>query len=108
MENKDDGIKFDVVDNDMNELYGQSKVTTPSAIHTTVPKDGLTLEEKIKQYVAAHNPLLYVLTPCYGGTCFVNYTQCIMKTVELFKRFNIELKVEFCKNDSLVTRARNN
>jgi hypothetical protein len=31
-----------------------------------------------------------------------------MSTIELFRKFNIPLKVEFCKNDSLVSRARNN
>jgi hypothetical protein len=31
-----------------------------------------------------------------------------MATVELFRKYNIELNVEFCRNDSLVSRARNN
>jgi hypothetical protein len=31
-----------------------------------------------------------------------------MNTVEVFRRLNIPLKIEFCKNDSLVSRARNN
>jgi len=31
-----------------------------------------------------------------------------MNTVELFRKLNIPLKIEFCKNDSLVSRARNN
>jgi hypothetical protein len=31
-----------------------------------------------------------------------------MATVELFRQFNIKLKIEFCKSDSLVSRARNN
>jgi len=31
-----------------------------------------------------------------------------MHTVELFRRIGIPLKIEFCKNDSLVSRARNN
>jgi hypothetical protein len=31
-----------------------------------------------------------------------------MGTIELFRNFGIQLKVEFCKNDSLVSRARNN
>jgi hypothetical protein len=31
-----------------------------------------------------------------------------MGTVELFRKLNIPLKIEFCRNDSLVSRARNN
>ena len=31
-----------------------------------------------------------------------------MKTKDLFKNFNLNIEVIFCKNDSLVTRARNN
>jgi hypothetical protein len=31
-----------------------------------------------------------------------------MKTKEVFEHYNIPVKIEFCKNDSLVTRARNN
>ena len=31
-----------------------------------------------------------------------------MKTKDLFQQLGIELHTEFCKNDSLVSRARNN
>jgi len=31
-----------------------------------------------------------------------------LKTVDLFKKLNFPLVIEFCKNDSLVSRARNN
>jgi len=31
-----------------------------------------------------------------------------MNTINLFKQFNFPIQVEFCKNDSLVSRARNN
>jgi hypothetical protein len=34
--------------------------------------------------------------------------QSLITTIELFRTYNIELCVEFCRNDSLVTRARNN
>jgi hypothetical protein len=32
----------------------------------------------------------------------------LIKTIETFRLFNFPLQVEFCKNDSLVSRARNN
>ena len=66
------------------------------------------LEKSIKQYVEENKPKVVILTPCYGSVCFVNYVFCIIKTKEVFKYYDIPLKIEFCKNDSLVTRARNN
>jgi len=67
-----------------------------------------TFEEKIIQYVKDKTPKLYVLTPCYGSVCYVNYVRCIMATKELLDKFNIPMAIEFCRNDSLVSRARNN
>jgi len=67
-----------------------------------------TFEEKVHEYVRLNKPKLYVLTPCYGSLCFVNYVLCIIASKELFQRFNIPFVIEFCRNDSLVQRARNN
>jgi hypothetical protein len=53
-------------------------------------------------------PVLYILTPCYGGMCHVDFTICLINTLKLLEKYNIPVHVEFCKNDSLVTRARNN
>tara|TARA_Y200000002_G_scaffold299412_2_gene254301 strand:- start:17601 stop:18449 length:849 start_codon:yes stop_codon:yes gene_type:complete len=66
------------------------------------------LDECIQEYVKENRPVVSILTPCYGSVCFVNYVYCIMKTKEVFEHYNIPVKIEFCKNDSLVTRARNN
>ena len=38
----------------------------------------------------------------------MNYVHCLLRTKELFLKYGIELVIEFCKNDSLVSRARNN
>ena len=62
----------------------------------------------ITEYIKQNNPMLYILTPCYGGTCFVNYMLCLMATIEFFNKIGFPLNIEFCKNDSLVSRARNN
>ena len=68
----------------------------------------ITLEEKIKYFVEKNTPKLYILTPCFGGVCYVNFVECLMKTMMLFSHFNFEIDILFCKNDSLVSRARNN
>jgi|LauGreDrversion4_2_1035121.scaffolds.fasta_scaffold62374_2 hypothetical protein len=65
-------------------------------------------EQQIYQYVQNNRIKLYILTPCFASLCYVNYVHCLMATIELFRKFGIPLKVEFCKNDSLVSRARNN
>jgi len=68
----------------------------------------LLLEEKVKYFVEKHSPKLSILTPCFGGMCYVNYIDCLIKTLTLFRHFKFDIDVIFCKNDSLVSRARNN
>lgn len=63
---------------------------------------------QVRQY-AAQKPLgVAILTPCYGSVCYVNYVTCLMNTMMLFSQIGVKLKIEFCRNDSLVSRARNN
>ena len=71
----------------------------------TIPMD---LEGEIINYLTKNRVKVCLLTPCYGSVCFVNYVFCLMKTKELLTKYNIELEIKFCKNDSLVSRARNN
>lgn len=66
------------------------------------------LDETILEFVKTRKPKLFILTPCYGGVCFVNYVSALIQTCDLFKKYNFPLQIEFCKNDSLVSRARNN
>jgi hypothetical protein len=75
---------------------------------TPIPSPGLSFEDKVKEYIAIHKPKLSILTPCYGSVCFVNYVSCLMATIQMFNGLGFPVKVEFCRNDSLVSRARNN
>lgn len=54
------------------------------------------------------NPKVWILTPCFAGQCYINYVTCLIQTMELFRRIDIPLIIEFCRNDSLISRARNN
>ena len=67
-----------------------------------------TLVQAVQKYIAEHTPKLYILTPCYGSICYTNYVASIMNTADIFKQLNFPMQVEFCRNDSLVSRARNN
>ena len=64
--------------------------------------------KSVQAYVKKNNTKVYILTPCYNGTVYVNYMQCLVNTLKTFLDIGIPLSVEFCKCDSLVPRARNN
>jgi hypothetical protein len=66
------------------------------------------LPDRVAAYLKKHKSKLFILTPCYGQVCHVNYMCCLIKTIEVFRQLGFPLQVEFCKNDSLVSRARNN
>jgi hypothetical protein len=71
-------------------------------------KEQTTISDQISQYVLFNKPKLYILTPCYGGMCHLNFVCAMMNTIDVFKIHNFQLQIEFCRNDSLVSRARNN
>jgi hypothetical protein len=77
-------------------------------MENAIINQNVSIEEKIKEYVSENNPCVYILTPCFASLCYVNYVTCLMNTISIFREYNIELIVEFCRNDSLVSRARNN
>lgn len=82
----------------------QKPVEELNEIKNTIP----TLKEQIDNYVKENNPFIVILTPCFGSVCYVNYMFSLINTISLLKEFNIKYIVEICKNDSLVSRARNN
>lgn len=74
----------------------------------SINNESISYDTVIKKYLETNKPVVHILTPCYGSSCFVNYVSCIMATKELFALYKIPLFINFCKNDSLITRARNN
>ena len=99
-------IKFDIVNEEEKPINNNTNNNTNSKNDNkgyTVP-----LASILNDYLSKNKPVVYILTPCYGGSCYINYVHCLLRTFETFKKYNIELYIEFCRNDSLVTRARNN
>jgi acyl-CoA synthetase (AMP-forming)/AMP-acid ligase II len=89
-------INFDIIDDeDAEKSLNIEKNVTP-------------FQTSLTEYLSKNKPVVYLLTPCFASLCYVNYVHCLMATVELFRKYNIELNIEFCRNDSLVSRARNN
>jgi len=64
--------------------------------------------KNIHEYNKTHKPHVCILAPCFGSMCFVNFVLCLIQTKDLFQHFGIDLTIEFCKGDSLISRARNN
>lgn len=66
--------------------------------------------ERFRQWFESQpkKPKLWILTPCYGSQVYVSYVSDIMKTKDILEKLGIEVVIEFCRNDSLVPRARNN
>jgi hypothetical protein len=51
---------------------------------------------------------VFIGTPCYGGMCYINYVVRLLNTQQLLAQLGIQCSVEFMRNESLITRARNN
>jgi hypothetical protein len=92
----------------MEKLTFEIKEKPKEASIFTQRSNNDIISQKIKEYVEKNKPYLCILTPCYGSVCYVNYVRCLMHTCNLLESLNIKVCVEFCKNDSLVSRARNN
>ena len=71
-------------------------------------KENTDIISRIQNYAKTNPVSVVILTPCYGSQCYVNYVSCLMNTMTLFSKLGLNLRVEFCRNDSLVSRARNN
>jgi len=66
------------------------------------------LELKFQEYSSKNQIKLGILTPCFGDSCHTGYVSSLLKTVNTLNRLKLNHSIEFCRNDSLVTRARNN
>lgn len=66
------------------------------------------MDTTIKQYVKTHTPHVVFLTPCYGSQCYTQYMTRLIQTLQLCHSHGIKTTTEFCNNDSLIPRARNN
>jgi hypothetical protein len=91
-----DNISYDIMD-DFDESQSEQQKSTVSPF-----------QQLLNDYLSKNSPVVYILTPCFASLCYVSYVHCLMNTINVFRKHNIELIIEFCRNDSLVSRARNN
>jgi len=93
------------------EISAKSSVastTDKSDAESEAIKQNKEFENTVKSYVLKNKPYVAIMTPCFASISYVDYMCCLIKTIEMFRYFNIQIEIEFCKNDSLVSRARNN
>lgn len=110
-----ENIEFSLSESSSNSFVGdnQSLPNTPPPpppqmdFNTTTVDNNLFIEQ-VKAYIKINNPQLCILTPCYGGMCNVNYLESLLQTISVCSQLTIPVCIEFCKNDSLISRARNN
>ena len=81
-------------------------VQQPGPQQDTVSKD--YFDNRVSEYLSKNKVKLYILTPCYGGLCHVNYILKIMETKEALEKMGIKIVLQFIRNESLITRGRNN
>jgi len=129
MNSSQDNIKFEVIDendgpvviNKPGQQQFQPNLNQPNLNQPNLNQPNLNefkpiaiensnnnFEKNIKEFIRVNKPKLYILTPCFGSLCFVNYVNCLMSTFIMFQNIGFPIQIEFCKGDSLVSRARNN
>ena len=98
-----ENIRFDIIE-------PESSIPVPegTARINTSQNTFEEFERKIKAFIAEHNPSLTILTPAFGSQLYVNYTHALINTINLCNLVGLPIRIEFCRNDSLVSRARNN
>jgi len=102
-------INYNVIDQENDMFQTNDAATSKIANLKAEINQNESFDEKIKNYISTHENLcLYILTPCFASLCYVNYVHCLMATKDLLRKYGIGIYIEFCKNDSLVSRARNN
>ena len=129
MNSSQDNIKFEVIDendgpvviNKPGQQQFQPNLNQPNLNQPNLNQPNLNefkpiaiensnnnFEKNVKEFIRVNKPKLYILTPCFGSLCFVNYVNCLMSTFIMFQNIGFPIQIEFCKGDSLVSRARNN
>ena len=93
-----------------NNIYHANNNKINSELNVSIDKTNIVqdLLNQLNKYVEEKKPTLAILTPCYGGLCYSEYTVSLINTIKLFESQGLPVKLFFLNNDSLISRARNN
>ena len=104
-----DSLKKKMEMNKHSEINNTEKKSETSDIKkTSETLSKVDFNEILKAYLSNNKVKLYILTPCYGGLCHVNYVNKVIETKELLISLGIPVVLQFIRNESLITRGRNN
>lgn len=95
-----------VVLNDINTNIDNTHISFMSTDESNVQISPFA--SRVSEFLSKNKICLYILTPHYGGMCYVNYMNSLIDTIHKLRELGIELHIQGCNNDSLVSRARNN
>ncbi len=108
-------VRYTIIEEDSEQASTLAPNTNIKLSETPAPVQGPmpsaqpeSIESIFRKYVAEKKPNLIIMTPCYNSTVFVSYMQSLISTLFMCKDFGVTANVVFCRNDSLVSRARNN
>lgn len=102
---EDDKVKNYLAD--LKAKLADKKETAPTTEGVSnVARD--YFDTRVKDYLSKNKVKVYILTPCYGGLCHVNYILKVMETKEVLQNMGIQVALQFIRNESLITRGRNN
>jgi len=99
-------MRYTIIDDDESESP-PAPAPAPDPAPAPAPLAD-SIETVFRKYVSDHKPNLIIMTPCYNSTVFVSYTQSLILTLFMCKEYGVPANVIYCRNDSLVSRARNN
>ena len=107
-----DSEEINIIDSPISDTKQSDKLSDTKQSDTkqndAKPSATQGVPQFILDYIAKTKPHIIFLTPCYNSSVYVTYTESIMQTMFMCKDLGIEATVHFCRNDSLVSRARNN
>ena len=105
---EDDKVKNYLAD--LKSKLANNKTEAPSAeANQNDPNSARDyFNNRVRDYLSKNKVKVYILTPCYGGLCHVNYILKVMETKEVLQGMGIQVVLQFIRNESLITRGRNN
>jgi hypothetical protein len=89
----------------LKSLLSKTSTPVPQQMPQSTSQSGLP---PMVEKVVNKGYHLFIGTPCYGGLCHVNYVVRLLQTQQLLAQLGIQCSIEFMKNESLITRGRNN
>ncbi len=102
-------VRYTIIEDDAQvATFEANKVQETVKPQDIIQPQEVTIDTIFREYISKFKPNLIIMTPCYNSTVFVPYMQSLINTLFMARDYGFACNVVFCRNDSLVSRARNN